>query len=192
MPHESDPEPWQVERTEYLFREPWLTVRRDSVRMSGGGAIPDYYVLEYPDWLNVLAVTRVGELVLIRQYRHGIRAVHFELCAGGVEPGESPLQAARRELLEETGFGGGDWQPWMQLSANPSTHSNRVHCFLATGVERLQAPRTDATEEITVHVVSPEHAREIVFNGEMIQALFLAPLLKYFAQPSQASRGDSR
>lgn len=177
-----DPEPWAVESSDYLFREPWLTVRRDAVRMAGGGSIPDYYVLEYADWLNVLAVTREGELVLIRQYRHGLGAVHFELCAGGIEPGEEPIEAARRELLEETGFGGGAWQPWMIVAANPSTHTNRTYCFLALDVERLQPPDLEATEEIAVHLVSPDRALEIALGGEMIQALFLAPLLKYFLQ----------
>lgn len=184
MPEIPDPQPWQVESSEYIFREPWLIVRRDSVRMAGGGAIPDYYVLEYGDWLNVLAVTRAGALVLIRQYRHGLREIHFELVAGGVEEGEEPLQAARRELLEETGFGGGEWQPWMTVAANPGTHTNRIHCFLALGVEKLQEPQLEATEEIAVHIVSPQQARHIAESGQMIQALFLAPLYKYLlSQP---------
>ena len=194
MPYDSDPEPWTVESSEYMHRLPWLTLRRDSVRMSGGGAIPDYYVLEYPEWLSVLAVTTAGELVLLRQYRHGLGAVHFELCAGVGEDGEEPLAAAKRELLEETGFGGGQWQLWMSLSANPGTHTNLSHCFLATGVELLQPPQLEETEEISVHLVSPQRAREIVERGEVIQALFLAPLLKYFLsqqETQQATQPES-
>jgi len=184
---QNDPQPWQVESSEYLHRLPWLTLRRDSVRMAGGGVIPDYYVLEYPDWLNVLAVTAAGELVLIRQYRHGLGAVHFELVAGGVEPGEEPLQAAQRELLEETGFGGGTWQPWMSISPNPGTHNNLSHCFLALGVEKLQEPQLEATEEISVHLASPEQARQIADSGQIIQSLFLAPLYKYLLGLSEPS-----
>ncbi len=186
MPHDSDPEPWQVESSEYLHRLPWLTLRRDSVHMSGGGAIPDYYVLEYPAWLSVLAVTTSGDLVLLRQYRHGLGAVHFELCAGVVEAGEEPMQAARRELLEETGFGGGQWQFWMDSSPNPGTHTNLSHCFLALGVEKMQEPQLEATEEITVHLVSPEQARHIADGGQMIQSLFLAPLYKYLLSLNQS------
>jgi 8-oxo-dGTP pyrophosphatase MutT (NUDIX family) len=181
---QSDPQPWKVEASEYLHRSRWLTLRRDAVRLPNGAAIPDYYVLEYPDWINVLAVTTQNELVLLRQYRHGLGETHFELCAGGVEAGEDPLECARRELLEETGFGGGVWQPWMTLAANPGTHTNRIHAFLATDVELMQPPALEATEEISVHLLSLERAREAVERGEVIQSLFLAPLYKYFLSQS--------
>ncbi len=68
----------------------------------------DYYVLEYPTWINVLAITKDGRFVLEKQYRHGTQSIDYELCAGTCEPGEKPLHAAKRELLEETGFGGGN------------------------------------------------------------------------------------
>lgn len=158
---------------------PWFTVRKDAIRMENGGAIPDYFVFEYPDWINVVAVTTDDQLVLIRQYRHGLASVHYELCAGVVDPNEDPLVAAQRELLEETGFGGGHWEQLMTLSANPGTHANLTHAFLATGVERKQAQHLEVTEEITVHLVSPERALAIINNGEMMQSLHLAPLLKY-------------
>jgi 8-oxo-dGTP pyrophosphatase MutT (NUDIX family) len=176
---QNDPQHWQVESSEYIHKMPWFTVRKEAVRMANGGHIPDYFVLEYPDWLNVVAVTNDDQLVLIRQYRHALGAVHYELCAGVIDEGESPLEAAKRELLEETGFGGGTWTELMTSSANPGTHTNRTFSFLATGVELLQPQQLEATEEITVHLVSREQAREIVEKGEMMQSLHLAPLLKY-------------
>jgi 8-oxo-dGTP pyrophosphatase MutT (NUDIX family) len=180
---DNDPQPWQVDDSEYIHQLPWFTVRKDSIRMESGGAIPNYFVFEYPDWVNVVAVTTDGQLVLIRQYRHAIAGVHYELCAGVIDPGEEPVKAAQRELLEETGFGGGHWQLLMTLSANPGTHNNLTYAFLATGVERQREQHLELTEEITVHVVSPERAREIINNGEMMQALHLAPLLKYLSEP---------
>ncbi|GAB4055393.1 NUDIX hydrolase [Spirosoma litoris] len=176
---DKDPQPWQVETSEYIHQLPWFTVRKDAIRMKNGGSIPNYFVFEYPDWINVVAVTKDKQLVLIRQYRHGIAGVHYELCAGVIDPGEEPIVAAQRELLEETGFGGGQWQHLMTLSANPGTHANLTHAFLATDVEIKQAQHLENTEEITVHVVSRERAMEIINNGEMMQALHLAPLLKY-------------
>ncbi|MGF7215584.1 8-oxo-dGTP pyrophosphatase MutT (NUDIX family) [Spirosoma lacussanchae] len=179
---DNDPQPWQVESSEYIHQLPWFTVRKDAVRMASGGYIPDYFLLEYPDWINVVAVTTAGQLVLIRQYRHGSADVRYELCAGVVDPGESALATAQRELLEETGFGGGHWEPLLTLSANPGTHTNRCYCFLATGVEPVQAQELEITEEITVHLVSRERVLDIIETGEMLQALHVAPLLKYCLQ----------
>lgn len=186
---DNDPRPWQVDTSEYIHQLPWFTVRKDAIRMERGGAIPDYFIFEYPDWINVVAVTTDGQLVLIRQYRHGIAGVHYELCAGVIDPGEDPLMAAQRELLEETGFGGGDWRPLLTLSANPGTHNNLTYAFLAMGVERKQTQALEKTEEITVHIVSPERVREIIDNSEMIQALHVAPLLKYLSEPPGGPAG---
>lgn len=179
MNPENDPRPWQVENSEYIHELPWFTVRKDAIRMDSGGVIPNYFVFEYPDWVNVVAITTDGQLVLIRQYRHGLAKVHYELCAGVIDPDEDPLVAAQRELLEETGFGGGHWERLMTLSANPGTHSNLTYAYLATGVSLKQAQQLEQTEEITVHLVSPKRAMAIISQGEMMQSLHLAPLLKY-------------
>lgn len=179
MTPDNDPRPWQVEQSEYIHTLPWFTVRKEAIRMENGGTIPNYFIFEYPDWVNVVAVTTDNQLVLIRQYRHGLAGVHYELCAGVIDPGEDPLVAAQRELLEETGFGGGHWEHLMTLSANPGTHSNLTHAYLATGVELKQAQHLESTEEITVHLVSLERALAIINTGEMMQSLHLAPLLKY-------------
>lgn len=177
-----DPRPWTVEASTYVYTEPWLTVRRDAVRMQSGGYIPDYYTLEYPDWINVVAVTTSGELVLLRQYRHGVKQVAYELCAGCVDPGETPLEAARRELLEETGYGGGEWRLLMTLSANPSTHTNLTYSFLALGVEPRQAQELELTEEISVHLIRPRELLALLDDGQLLQALHAAPLLRYLLE----------
>ncbi len=190
MTPDNDPRPWQVEQSEYIHQLPWFTVRKEAIRMENGGTIPNYFIFEYPDWVNVVAVTTDNQLVLIRQYRHGLAGVHYELCAGVVDAGEDPLVAAQRELLEETGFGGGHWEPLMTLSANPSTHSNLTHAFLATGVELKQAQHLESTEEITVHLVSLERAIAIINTGEMMQSLHLAPLLKYCLNQAQLDLSD--
>jgi 8-oxo-dGTP pyrophosphatase MutT (NUDIX family) len=171
---------WEVLSTEYLIRRPWLTARRDTVRLPDGRVNPEYYVLEYPDWVNIIAIARDGAFVMERQYRHGLGKTCYELPCGVIEKGETPLGAARRELREETGYAGGEWQEWMTLSPNPSTSDNLVHCFLATGVERVADQNLDATEDIEVRPCAPEFVRELLENNQILQTLMAAPLWKYF------------
>lgn len=89
---------WKILDREYLFKRPWLTARRDKVQLPDGRINPEYYVLEYPDWINVIAITKTGMFVMVEQYRHGLQDVFTELVGGVIEPGEDPLAAARREL----------------------------------------------------------------------------------------------
>lgn len=111
---------WKTLSQKYLIEKPWLTARVDKVELPTGAIIDEYYVLEYPDWVNTIAITKDGMFVFVRQYRYAIGKTVNELCAGVIEKGEDPMAAARRELMEETGFGGGNWQKWMTISANPS------------------------------------------------------------------------
>ncbi|NTW54271.1 MAG: NUDIX hydrolase [Chlorobaculum sp.] len=178
----NDPARWEVLESIYLHRQPWLTMRQDKVRLTSGRTIDDYYVQEFPAWVNVLAITDERHAVLIRQYRHGIGEVSWELPAGVVDEGESILDGAKRELYEETGYSGGIWTPLMELSANPALQNNISFTFLAEGVSFSGSQHLDATEEITMHLVPLDRLRNIVFDGGMIQALHAAPILKYLLQ----------
>ena len=99
---------WTILSSKYLIKNKWLTVRQDHVRMPSGVEMDDYFVLDYPDWINVIAITKEGKFVIERQYRHGTQSIDYEICAGTLENGEDPLEAAKRELLEETGYIGGE------------------------------------------------------------------------------------
>ena len=104
----------------------------------------------------------------------------YELPAGVHDKaGESILESAQRELLEETGFGGGSWSALMELSANPALQNNITYSFLAVGVEEIGKQELDATEEISVHLVTLDELRSIVLDGRMMQSLHAAPILKY-------------
>ena len=98
-----------------------------------------------------------------------------------MEEGETPLEAAQRELEEETGYAGGEWKKLIVLSANPSTMTNLTHCFLATGVEKAFEQHLDATEELEVHLLTREEVCYLLRNNEMMQSLMVASLLKYLS-----------
>lgn len=184
----NDPKPWTVLKSEYLFRRPWLTARRDHVRLPSGVENPEYYVLEYPNWINIIARDTEGMFIMIRQYRHGLGETNFELVAGVIDPTDpDPEAAARRELLEETGYTGGQWEHFVTLSPNTSAMNNLSHTFLATGVVPSGERHLEPTEDITVHRLSEEEVRSLLDAGEIRQALMAAPLWKYFCLKNRPS-----
>lgn len=176
----NDPKPWKQTRSKYLFKKPWLTLREDCVKLPNGSQIDEFFVWEFPEWVNIVALTPEREVVLIRQYRYGINDVFYEIPAGVHDnPEETRLEAAKRELLEETGYGGGIWREWMQLSANPALQTNITYTFLAENVQPIQPQTLEHTEEITVHKVPLSELETIIFSNQILQALHVAPLLKY-------------
>lgn len=172
---------WKILESKYLIKRPWLTARCDKVQLPNGTIHPEFYILEYPTWINVIAITREGKFVMVEQYRHGLQDVFTELVAGVAEPGEEPIEAARRELLEETGYGNGKWELFTVLSQNPSSTTNLVYSFIATDVELLSGQHLDDTEDIAVRLLSKAEVKQILLNDEMKQSLMAAPLWKYFA-----------
>lgn len=177
-----DPRPWKVLKIEYLVRRPWLTARKDCVELPNGTVNDEFYVMEYPDWVNVIARTTDGSYVLIRQYRHGLGRTCYEIVAGVIDPTDaSPEAATRRELLEETGYSGGTWRLLTTLSCNPSAMNNLVYCFVAEGVERTSTQHLEATEDITVHLFDEAEVSRLLENDDIVQALMAAPLWKYLS-----------
>jgi ADP-ribose pyrophosphatase len=162
---------WERIGSNYLVREPWATLRVDTCRMPDGTVIPNYYVLEYPDWVNVVAVTEDGQVILVRQYRHAAGKEILEIPGGCMEKGESPEDAVRRELLEETGYEFAKVEFLSELYANPATATNKTHCFLATGGKKVAGQNLDDGEEIIIELVSLEKLKELVQNNEFGQAL---------------------
>lgn len=176
----SELQQYKVLSSEYLIKRPWLTARKDSLQLPDGRIVPEFYVLEYPSWVNIIAITKEGRFVMVRQYRHGLGVMSTELCAGVVEEGEDPEVAARRELAEETGYTGGTWTLQAIISGNPSTTSNLTYCFLAEGVELTEEQNLDPTELIEPITVSREELMDLMMSDKMKQSLMLAPLWRYF------------
>ncbi|EOR92580.1 ADP-ribose pyrophosphatase [Arcticibacter svalbardensis MN12-7] len=167
---------WEKLSSKYLVKEQWATLRVDTCRMPDGKIVDDYYVLEYPDWVNAVAFTEDGEVLLIRQYRHGAEKVFTEIPGGCIDPGETPEEAVVRELLEETGYAFDTLEPICTVYANPSTSSNRTHSFILTGGKKVQEQDLDGKEEIEVFTVSVAELKELVLQNKIEQALHISSI----------------
>jgi len=154
MPKSNEPiEPWRLIESTYPYRDRWLSLRSDSVRLPNGNMLSPYHVIEIADWVNVVAISDAGDMLLVEQYRHAVTRTMLEIPAGHVDPTEGLEAAARRELLEETGYGGGTWHALGALHPAASRFTNQVHAFLAVGVTRLARPMEEESENLRLHEI---------------------------------------
>jgi ADP-ribose pyrophosphatase len=165
--------PWKILESSYL--RPGFRLDKCEVI---NGHIFEPVVFEFSPWANIMAVTKNGEVVLVRQYRHGVQDVLLEFAGGIVDEGEDPLEGARRELLEETGYTSDQIFETGSFYPNPANHTNRLHCYLALDVEKVAEPHLDVTEEIDVHLVPLDELIEMTRRGEFLHALHAAVLFR--------------
>jgi ADP-ribose pyrophosphatase len=168
---------WTVLSSEYIVNDPWVKIRRDTCRLPNGRVITPYYVYEYKPWVTIVAITPQNEVVMINQYRHGLGRTILELPGGTLDGRDpDPLHAARRELLEETGYSGDQFIPTGEVSADPASHTNLTHTFLVTNAVPIAAPHLDDTEQIDVVLVPLDEAIQKAVAGKMMQALHVSAL----------------
>ncbi len=145
------PEPWRVVESRVTYEDRWLKVRSDHCVTTLGRVVAPYHVLEYPTWVNVVALTDEGQVVLIQEYRHGAGRVMLGLPSGTMDPADpDPVITARRELVEETGFEAGPMFCLGKHLANPANQTNLSCLYLAVGARATGQRQLDPTEEIEV------------------------------------------
>jgi ADP-ribose pyrophosphatase len=153
------------------YRASIFTVKKERARSAHSGREHDFDILQTPDWVNVIATTDAGSVVLIRQYRHGTREVTLEIPGGMLEPDEAPLHAARRELAEETGFTAKHWEQVGVVEPNPAFQTNRTYTFMARGARPTLEPQPDPNEEIEVDERPLEEIPGLMRDGTIKHAL---------------------
>ncbi len=168
---------WQVLSDVSLISRRWLEVREQRVRLASGHEIESFHLLHGPDWASVLCLTADQHVVLVRQYRHGWGGASLELPAGVIEPSEAPIEAARRELREESGFTADVFEPLLRVAPEPARNTTRAHFFFARGALQSAELALDSGEELEVVLVTVPELFELIEQGQIIHAAHVAAVL---------------
>lgn len=153
-------------------------VREDLSESAGDGKRATFFVVENPDWVNIIAVTKTDEVVLIEQFRHGAEAIVLEIPGGMVDENEKPETAARRELSEETGFSSDEFIYLGKSQPNPAIQDNWIFHYLALNCEKTQETNFDEHESVVTKTVSLDEIPKLIADGKIAHSLVLAAFYK--------------
>jgi ADP-ribose diphosphatase len=174
---------WKILESKEVLSHPVLSVTRSRRRL--GEHVGDFVTLHSTDWVNVVPLTEEGRVVLIKQWRHGSQDWAVEIPGGLVDPGETPAQAAARELREETGFQAPELTYLGKVNPNPALFDNYCHTFLARDAYQAGEPQLEAGESISVFQVAQERLPEMVASGEIEHCIVIAALTFFWLHLGQ-------
>lgn len=176
------PKPWKVLSSRISESYRIFNLRVDRAFSPRTRLAHDFYVLESTDWVNVIPITPRDEVILVRQYRHGTRELTLEIPGGIVEHGDTPEDAARRELLEETGYREQEMVLLGSVNPNPAFLTNRCYTYVASGAVRVKDQEQDDKEDIEVEVKPLKDVPRLIHDGEITHALVLAAFYRFYLE----------
>lgn len=174
---------WNVIKSEKLNSYRVFSTRKDIGLSPITGKQHDFYVIEAQIWINVIAIAQNDQILLIKQYSHGIQSITFEIPGGMAGPGESPIEAAKRELLEETGCISDEWICIGKVHPNPAIQNNSCFTYLANDIKKIQKPKLDSTENTDAFFFPMEDIKGLVSEGKITHSLVAAALYWYLFVP---------
>jgi len=158
---------WDIIKSDIVIENQWIKIRKDVCRLSNYMIIDDYFIIEKPDIVAIFPVNKEGKVVLVKQYKHGIQKILLELPGGYIEKNETPLQAAIRELLEETGYSSNQITKIGTVINDSSNASNIIHVFLAERVSKKHLQSLDLNEEILIELIDIHKLKEFIISGKI-------------------------
>ena len=172
--------PWPLAHSRIEIENRIFTLKTDTFRSPRTGREHDFYVLEAGAWVNVIPLTPTGQVVLVRQFRHGIRQTTLEIPGGLVEEGQAPAEAAARELMEETGYSSNNITLLGRTRPNPAILNNWCYSYLAEDVSEVADTELDETEDIEVVLADLDKIPEIIRSGDIDHSLVLSAFYYYY------------
>jgi ADP-ribose diphosphatase len=169
---------WEQLGSETALDNPYYRVRRDTFRLPSGRVVDDYLVGVLADYALVMAVTPTGDVVLVRQWKQGVRRVRLELPGGVIDEGETAVEAGIRELREETGFVAASFEQLGSLDVDASKAANQAHLFLARDAEQRYEPEQNEMEAVEIVLVPVSGIPSLIDDGEICGASSVGALLQ--------------
>jgi ADP-ribose pyrophosphatase len=165
--------PWQVLDSKKLNSYKIFETRTDRVISPRTKQEHDVYIVTGSSWVNILAFTPEREVLIIEQYRHGVREVMWEIPGGVIDAGETPAQAASRELLEETGFEGDSPKLLGKVYPNPAFQTNTAYTVLIENIRFTKEPQLEGMEDIAMKLVPEEVFADLIATGKITHSLVI-------------------
>lgn len=169
---------WKTLESKELLATKFFKLRVERCEIGDGRTMPDYYILDFANWVNIVPLTEEGHVILIEQYRHASGKVQLEIPGGMVDRGEEPQRSALRELEEETGYVPTEIVLAGSHYPNPATQNNQMFTYVAFGCRKEKAPNLDEFEDIRVITKTVPELLELVKSGEIQHSLILASIFK--------------